>query len=472
MTVADANLASRSEKVTAVVQAAVAKGLLPGRKEVGPVCPCTLATPALNPLPPPSPQNCDLYDMDALDARLVELRTAFPEKFFEHAIAVKANPTTGLMQRVVANGVGLECASLGEVSHSVKCGASHIIFDSPCKTKADLHHALVELKQVYVNLDNESEMEDIEELIKEHPDVDLSGRVGLRINPVTGEGGIGMVSTAGRGSKFGLPLVPESKEALLALYKKYTWLQGVHIHVGSQGCPLTMLKDGAATILQFVKELEAQGTVIKVIDIGGGMPTSYLENDEAHRFSDYRKMLDEAVPDLFTGKYRVMTEFGRCVMTKPGITLSRIAAVKGAPWHPERPIAIAHVGSNQFLREAYVPDMWRKRFTALSPSGGIHAGADKLRSFDICGPLCFQGDYLVKNHALPEAVAADDVLCIHDTGGYCLALWSHYNSRQCHAVYGYRRNKESGEFEFCQLKVRETMEETGNFWGPLNPASV
>ncbi|KAJ9445187.1 Diaminopimelate decarboxylase [Diplonema papillatum] len=443
--------AERSKVVSPVVTAAIEQGLLPSHKEIGP--------------------SMDLYDLDALDNRLAELKAAFPEPFFDHAIAVKANPTSGVLSRVVAHGIGLECASLGEVVHSLTLGAKTVIFDSPCKSKGDLEATLLNTDNVYVNLDNENEFEFVEEILKENPGVKFDGRIGLRINPVVGLGAIESVSTAARGSKFGLPLVPETRQRLIDLYKKHNhFLQGVHIHVGSQGCSMDMLQQGATTILHFVKELEQNGVVIKVIDIGGGMPTSYAENSEAHAFAAYRKVLDAAVPDLFSSKYRIMTEFGRCVLTKPGVTVTRIAAVKGAPWHPETPLLVAHIGSNQFVREAYLGDVWRHRFTLLAPGGAAHSGASELALHDIAGPLCFQGDYLGKKHMLPKTVQPNDVLVMHDTGGYTLAMYSKYNSRQAGPVYGYRAVK--GKFEFFVLKARETIQETTAFWGPERPCPV
>eukprot|EP01064_Diplonema_japonicum_P006498 TRINITY_DN14362_c0_g1_i1.p1 TRINITY_DN14362_c0_g1~~TRINITY_DN14362_c0_g1_i1.p1 ORF type:complete len:470 (+),score=131.91 TRINITY_DN14362_c0_g1_i1:56-1411(+) len=436
--------AKRADKVSGVVKAAVDQALLPSFKESAP--------------------SCDLYDLDALDGRLKEMREAFPEDFVKNAVAVKANPTAGILSRVVNAGIGLECASVGEVMHSISMGAEHVIFDSPCKSKADLQEVLLKHSHTYVNLDNEREFDDINEIVQENPSWDFSRRVGLRINPVVGAGAIASVSTAARGSKFGLPLVEETRDRLVNLYKDNKWLQGVHIHVGSQGCSMDMLVSGAEKILAFVKLLEDNGCTIKVIDIGGGLPTSYKENDEAHAFANYRKALNDAVPQLFSGKYTIMTEFGRCVLTKPGITLSRVAAVKGAPYHAETPLVVAHVGSNQFVREAYLGDQWRHRFTVLSASGAPHSGQGELQMHDICGPLCFQGDYLGKKHELPTATASNDVLVIHDTGGYTLAMYSKYNSRQSGPVYGYR--KADAGYSFFVLKPRETIEEVNNFWGP------
>lgn len=432
-----------------MVKVAVSQGLIPPSTAPGP--------------------SADFYDLDALDARLAELTAAFHEPFFTHGLAVKANPIRGVLSRAVAAGCGLECASIVEVVHSRSLGAKFVIYDSPCKSRDEMRDVLLNMPGTYINLDNEQEIADIDAIVKENPGVDFSGRIGLRINPVTGAGTIESVSTASRGSKFGLPLVKETRARLLELYRDHEWLQGVHIHVGSQAIAIDMLASGVITLMNFVKEVEelrGAGS-IKVLDIGGGLPTSYLEDEEAYSFADYRKALEAAAPDVFSGRYRVLTEFGRCVFTKPGVTASRVAVVKGAPWHPETPLAIVHVGSNQFVREAYLGNVWRHRFSAFDPSGDVHRAATDLQAFDIAGPLCFQGDYIGKQHFLPKSLTANDILVMHDTGGYTMAMYSKYNSRQANAIYGYRKDPKSPDgFSFEILKERDTYAEALSMWGP------
>jgi diaminopimelate decarboxylase len=67
------------------------------------------------------------------------------------------------------------------------------------------------------------------------------------------------------------------------------------------------------------------GRSLLTVDIGGGLSTSYTEAAEPEEFAYayYRKLLNEAVPELFTGKYRIMTEFGRSLTLKAGKTLTR-----------------------------------------------------------------------------------------------------------------------------------------------------
>ena len=88
---------------------------------------------------------------------------------------------------------------------------------------------------------------------------------------------------------------------------------------------------------------------------------------------------------------------------------------------------------------------------------------------------------------LPEA-SNGDLLVIHDTGGYCMALYSKFNSilpRYLHhgknycldfiscnpdhsPVYGYHKTS-TGEVEFICFKERETCEDTLEFWGLREP---
>ena len=60
--------------------------------------------------------------------------------------------------------------------------------------------------------------------------------------------------------------------------------------------------------MDFVSEIEATcNKRLKTIDIGGGMSTSYTDvcEPEGFEYMTYRRGLEEAVPDLFSGKYKV-----------------------------------------------------------------------------------------------------------------------------------------------------------------------
>ncbi len=58
--------------------------------------------------------------------------------------------------------------------------------------------------------------------------------VGIRINPQVGLGTIKEMSTSGDHSKFGVGY-NDYKEEIYKVYYDRPWMNGIHVHVGSQG---------------------------------------------------------------------------------------------------------------------------------------------------------------------------------------------------------------------------------------------
>ena len=80
----------------------------------------------------------DIFDFDYFSGRLGQLHDAFPEPFFLHAMAMKANSLRGILKFALEQGAkGSECASISEAIHAVSTGfkPENVVYDSPCKTK-------------------------------------------------------------------------------------------------------------------------------------------------------------------------------------------------------------------------------------------------------------------------------------------------------------------------------------------------
>ena len=66
---------------------------------------------------------CGLFiSRDILSENLLEIRKAFPEPFFSHRYAVKANPIKQIIRIAKECGFGCECASIGEVHNALSAG--------------------------------------------------------------------------------------------------------------------------------------------------------------------------------------------------------------------------------------------------------------------------------------------------------------------------------------------------------------
>ena len=78
------------------------------------------------------------------------------------------------------------------------------------------------------------------------------------------------------------------------------------------------LFSGAKICFDFVQDLESFGVKIKIVNIGGGLSSTYSDPEEPEEFSfaNYRKALEVEIPQLFSGKYKIVTEFGRSLLLK------------------------------------------------------------------------------------------------------------------------------------------------------------
>ncbi|MEW8195441.1 MAG: hypothetical protein AB2793_17150 [Candidatus Thiodiazotropha sp.] len=390
------------------------------------------------------------YDLDRLDDRLNALKNAFPANTL-HAVAVKANPVVEVLKRIHAAGCGAEVASLGELQLTLAAGfpVDAIVFDSPVKTIEEIRLALK--LGVGINANTLHELDRIADILS----TDKSrSRIGVRLNPETGLGSIDATSVAVQYSKFGVSL-RECHDALERAFSAYSWLTGIHVHIGSQGMSRDQLLDGIGAAYDFFIEFQQTGGIL-TFNIGGGLPAKYRDSDEPMGFNDYASALQERCPELFKAGVSLVTEFGRSVQASCGWVAARIEYL--VEYENALTTAFIHVGADMFLRKAYRPEDWHHDITVCDSNGRQRQGPVKL--FRVAGPLCFAGDYLEKDVFLPANTREGDYILLHDAGAYTFSMWSTYNSRQFPAVIGYGEN----QYSFQTLKPRQSTEDLVAFW--------
>ncbi|MDQ0605136.1 diaminopimelate decarboxylase [Streptomyces canus] len=399
-------------------------------------------------------------DLDGVAASVAALHKAFPDSAnVLHTFAAKANCLVPVLAALRNLGMGCEVASPGELAQALAAGFApeQIVYDSPAKTRSDLRQAL-ELG-VAVNADNFQELARIDEILAAAPastsESAPASRLGVRLNPQVGGGGIAEMSTATATSKFGIALEDDgNRQRLLAAYRDRPWLTWVHAHVGSQGCPLELIAQGIAKAVAFADEVNSTCGRRQVtgIDIGGGLPVNFADDETTPGFDDYVATLQTHAPALFTGKYRIVTEFGRSLLAKNGFTA---ACVEYTKISGGRPIAITHAGAQVATRTVFMPTAWPLRLTAHGPDGTLKQGEPVPQ--DIAGPCCFAGDLLAEARPLP-LLAPGDIVALLDTGAYYSSTPFHYNSLPDPAVHGVRVDPD-GHVHFSPLRQAETIDD-------------
>ncbi len=389
-----------------------------------------------------------IHDLDRLEEQLRAVQTAFPPKTL-HAVAVKANPLPPVLAFLAGLGAGAEAASLPELHLALAAGlpTERLVFDSPAKTMEELRFAVA--KGVHVNADNLDEVARLAAIVAE---TGASFSAGLRVNPQVGLGRIAATSVAGSFSKFGVPL--ERAEAIKAAFAAHPWLSGLHVHVGSQGCPLDLLVAGVGAVYDLARAINRDlgpGRV-RLFDLGGGLPAAYRDEDRPPTPQQYAAALKLRCPELFSGAYRLVTEFGRFLHAPCGLAASRVEYVKVQPGHKT---AVIHLGADLFVRECYNRKSWFHRVALLDGQGRPKSGPTAI--WHLAGPLCFSGDFPVWRTRLPW-IKPGDIVVIRDVGAYTLSMWSRYNSRQMPRVLGVR------EGQWSVVREREEARDVVRFW--------
>lgn len=388
----------------------------------------------------PDVELAGFLDIDGITATVKTLKSSFPSHF-THLFAAKSNTMFNVLKLIRECGMGCEAASPAELEQALRAGfpPRRISFDEPAKTEPTLRKVIS--LGAGLHIDNFQEFERVRLIASEIPPV---GPVGFRLNPQRGAGRIQATSTATPTSKFGIALRdPGNREKLIQLYRSLPWLNSLHVHAGAQGCPLELLASSVADAVALAEDINRGLDTPKVntIDIGGGLPVNFESDTVTPTFADYAAVLRRRVPELFSGRYRVFTEFGRAVLAKHGLLASRVEYVKHAGG---RGIALSHAGAQIAARTVNAPEYWALRCSAYDAQGVPRAG--EPRTYDIAGPCCFSGDLLARGIEMPP-IEANDWIAAHDTGAYYLAVPYFFNALPVPAVYGYRASGETLQFQ-------------------------
>ncbi|MFF3629655.1 diaminopimelate decarboxylase [Streptomyces sp. NPDC002164] len=400
-----------------------------------------------------------LLDVDGVLAAVGALNEAFEGPApVHHTFAAKACGLVPVLRLLADAGMGCEVASPGELEQALAAGFTYdrLVFDSPAKTVEELEFALA--RGIAINLDNFQELARVDRLLTGR---EAAGPIGLRVNPQVGAGAIGAMSTATATSKFGIALRdPGAVDAVIDAFAHRPWLNRLHAHVGSQGCPLPLIAEGVRAAYELAERVNAElgRAQITGLDIGGGLPVNFDDEDDRPTYADHVTELRRAAPGLFDGRYTLVTEFGRSLLAKSGTIATVVEYTKSAGG---RRIAVTHAGAQVATRTVFMPDAWPLRVGVFDAGGRPKRGPAEV--VDIAGPCCFAGDLTATARELP-AVEPGDVVALYDTGAYYFSSHFSYNSLPRPAVYGYRTDPR-GRVRFALAReaqsVRDVVEESG-----------
>ena len=353
-----------------------------------------------------------IYSHKTFTEHLIKLQKAFRTAKPLICYSVKANSSLAVLRALVQKGAGLDIVSGGELfrARKVKCQGRKIVYAGVGKTAVEIREA-IKAGILLFNVESISELEQINAIAKAmRKKVNVSLRINPNVDPHTHE----YITTGKAETKFGIDFMKAREIFTGARRFTNALVCGIHVHIGSQietGDPFV---EAFGKILEFIDELEAEGTKIKFLNLGGGLGAIYGDENPQTAEEFARKVL----PLFKKRKFQLIFEPGRFIAANSGILATRVIYVKETD---VKKFAIVDAGMNDFIRPAFYG-----AFHHIWPV--VKNENAKAWVYDVVGPICESGDFFAKDRELPEAKAGDP-LAIMSTGAYGFTMSSNYNSR-------------------------------------------
>lgn len=334
--------------------------------------------------------------------------------------AIKANNNFLIMKHFREMGSGAVLVSGNELECARAAGydPNKIVFNGNGKLYHELVYAVKE--GVMINIDSEFDLENIRAAAKE---AGKPAKVLLRINPDVDPQVHPYVSTGIKSSKFGIRneklqwFLDEIKKDKSALD-----LVGVHCHLGSTISKVNIFYDATVLMVDFIKEIRAQGFDIRYFDIGGGLGIPYHRDGEVM----------PTPSDLIEAVRKLVVELGVTLILEPGRSLvgnagAFVNTVTGVKSNGQKNFVVIDGSMAELIRPSLYDAYQHIELDVPIP------GAER-KVFDIVGPVCESADFLGKDREL-QVPTAGTGLIVHDAGAYCMSMASTYNLRMRPAEY-------------------------------------
>lgn len=357
-----------------------------------------------------------VYSAHVMSEQFAKLKGAMEKAIPEDrqpllCFACKANSNVAVIRHLREMGSGLEIVSEGELMRALRAGfdPKKIVSTGVGKQKSEIA-ACLRAGILQFNVESIPELERINGVAGE---VGIKAQVAFRLNPDIGGGGHEKITTGRKTDKFGI--VADMMEEAYSLAEKlpHTEPAGLHMHIGAQVFQVERFKDAFERLREVVLELRGNGHAITRLDIGGGFPIVY-KDEQLLDLDYYARWVNEIIVPLNT---EIVMEPGRFLVGNAGVLLSEVLYVKETP---AKDFLIIDAAMNDLIRPALYDS-----YHGIEPV----RRSDALRTkYDVVGPVCESGDTFTKDRELPQ-MEQGDLIVIRSAGAYGATMASNYNTR-------------------------------------------
>ena len=357
-----------------------------------------------------------VFDEEEVRTRCHAAAALFPRVLF----AVKSFTSHAMIRLALDEGLGLLCASGGEVEACLRAGAAgdRVVLHGSNKSDTELELAVGSGLSLVV-ADGAEELRRIDRAARGRGVVQP---VLLRVIPDVDVETHEAIATGHEASKFGIPIADVVDVARTALGLSGVRFEGLHAHIGSQVLDVGPYRETLDVLVTLALRLRDQASIeVSVLDVGGGFGVTYT-----HERSLSLPELAATVEVELEARCRrhgldlptLVVEPGRSLVANAGLTLYRVGAIKETRG---RALVAVDGGMSDNVR----PMLYDAPYTVALASAPREAR--ETRRVTIVGRHCESGDLLAEDVVLPADLATGDLLAVAATGAYTYPLASNYN---------------------------------------------
>jgi len=316
--------------------------------------------------------------------------------------------------------MGLDVVSLGEFETALKANVpvANIFLHGNNKSQAELNRALA-LGQCKIVIDNMSELELVLELAKaKQTRAQILFRIKPGIEPDTHD----HIKTGQETSKFGIGLY-EISEYLQFVKNNQSNINflGFHAHIGSQALELDVYQESVKVLADLSFKTEKNfGLKTHLLDVGGGLGITYIEENKPPSLYEWSKTLATTVSETYKNLAldlpHLMIEPGRSIVGTAGVTIYEVGHVKRLA---NNSLCLAVDGG---MADNPRPSTYNAKYTAQIANAMSSKSAEKV---SIVGKYCESGDIIVKDAGVEASTG--DLVAVFGTGAYNYSMSSNYN---------------------------------------------
>ncbi|MBQ0063738.1 MAG: diaminopimelate decarboxylase [Prevotella sp.] len=354
-----------------------------------------------------------LYDINLLRQTLESLTAVASKYNFKLHYAIKANYDPHILSVIREYGLGIDCASGGEIRAAIEAGFSPdgIVYAGVGKKDKELQYA-IHTGIFSINCESLEELALIDRLAGELGKVqDIALRINPDIDPKTNS----CIDTGQADSKFGISYEEVMANADLIKSYKNVRIRGMHLHIGSQIRELHVFQYLCDKVNAIVDYLTGMGFNFEFVDVGGGLGVNYdiPENEPVPNFASVFAIINQY---LNVSGREVHFEFGRSIVAQCGELITRVLFRKDTA--TGRKLVIVDASMTELIRPAL--------YGAYHNIENITSEENRKDRYTIVGTACESTDVFNQSLTLPVTVRGD-LLTIKSAGAYGMSMASRYN---------------------------------------------